>query len=151
MKALQGQFSLFPDDLFNQVEQYEITIPRLVDENGEFLSHDVTHTSAHMRRRRSVEYSKDGDDVSHPSDEPVFYELKAFGFDFHFNLSLNRDLISPFYSVEGLPGSDLEGLKDCHYVGHLGRGAQVQSRVAVSNCFGLVRNIYHFIMITNVL
>ncbi|ELU06437.1 hypothetical protein CAPTEDRAFT_141382, partial [Capitella teleta] len=129
----------FPDDLFNRLDQYELTIPHLVDEAGDLISNDVTHSSPHFRRRRSVEYAENGD-VIHPSDDSVFYELRAFGVDFHFNLSLNHHLISPSYHVEGLDVGQAalpETAKNCHYIGHLGRGQQVQSRVAISNCHGL--------------
>ena len=145
---------LSTDHMLEQLHQYEIVVPHMVNHHGEFVSYDVTHDSSHLRRkRRSVGHvyqPTDNDAAQRPTswgmwtdpDKWVFYKLTAFGMDFHFNLTLNTGLVSPMYSVEYWNESGVEAthklLKDCHYVGHLGRDHQGQSRVALSNCFGLV-------------
>lgn len=89
--------------------------------------------------------TSDGDD-----SEWIFYRLTAFGRTFHFNVTLNRWLVSPSFRVEqwnrlgfvdqaatDLPAADKEHPVDCYYVGYVAK-QEVTSRVAISNCRGLV-------------
>ena len=144
--------------MFEGVHHYQIVVPTLVDHYGDFISYDITN-SAHVRMRRSTrEYQTDGlhmNDNSnhigsnhvgdnHDDTEPaklIFYKLSAYGMDFHFNLTLNMGLVSPRYVLEYWSGSGnvwrRKGLtRACHYVGHIATSSD--SRVALSNCFGLV-------------
>lgn len=71
----------------------------------------------------------------------IFYHLSAYGKDFHFNLTLNRELVSPSFLVEYRNNSGVMSshryVKDCHYQGVV-KGNGDSSRVAISNCYGLV-------------
>lgn len=92
--------------------------------------------------------SFDGD-----NSEWIFYRLTAFGRTFHFNVTLNRWLMSPSFRVEQwnrhgvvdqtateFPAADEEHPVDCYYVGYVAK-QEVTSRVAISNCRGLVRRL----------
>ena len=78
----------------------------------------------------------------------VFYKLRAYGREFHFNLSLNTQLLSKDFAVEiwgdeeaelgrGRLATGSDELLGCHYTGFtLNQGT---SDAAISNCNGLVR------------
>ena len=122
------------DDLLSSLEHYELTIPILVDQSRSFISYDVTHMY-HTRRKRSTDQFQ-----SAFTDQWIFYQLSAFGMNFHLNLTLNRKLLSPSYVVEywNSSGTDIRhhDITDCHYIGHI--SSHEKSTVAVSNCNGLV-------------
>lgn len=149
-----GCFCSVSDELLDRLHHYELVVPNMVDEEGKHLTYDVTHDSPHLKRKRrdtSNLYTSEKEDENFDGsenllpDRTVFYKLRAFGQDFQFHLTLNPDLVSPTYSVEYWDDSGVESshhlLKDCHYVGHLGQGQLVQSRVALSNCMGLVSTL----------
>ena len=87
--------------------------------------------------------------------EWIFYRLAAFGRTFHFNLTHNRWLVAPSFRVDIWNRDGGQGLRsdptaefsrpdefesvsaDCFYVGYLAK-QEVTSRVAISNCNGLV-------------
>ena len=131
-----------------------MVVPSLVDHRGEFISYDVTNR-VHEKRRQRRSASDYQDDYHEPysnklggSQQPeqsVYYSLSAYGMDFHFNLTLNTALLSPRYVLEYWSGSGnvwrrKGAARPCHYVGHL--SSSRESRVALSNCFGLVSNLY---------
>jgi a disintegrin and metalloproteinase with thrombospondin motifs 6 len=76
----------------------------------------------------------------------IYYRLSAFGRTFHFNVTLNRWLVAPSFRVEywnadgpsQFSAADEQHAMDCYYVGYLAK-QEVTSRVAISNCHGLVR------------
>ncbi|KAH9504176.1 A disintegrin and metalloproteinase with thrombospondin motifs 6 [Bulinus truncatus] len=133
-------------------------IPQLVDHKGEFLSYDVTHSSAvhhltaHTTRskrwakqlnKKSLKSSNktnfflDGDKQKGRSS--VFYKLSAYGKVFHLNLTLNTQLLSNDFAVEFINNTNrrksLDELWDCHYTGVSVNGDA--SDAAISNCNGL--------------
>lgn len=139
--------------MLNQLSgQYEIVVPTLVDNKGDFLSFDVTQTP-HRRKRRST--NTDNDAHFHARDSLIYYSLSAYGMDFHFNLTLNRVLLAPKYVAEFWDRHGIlysykgKNTRHCHYVGHI-RNSRF-SRVALSNCFGLVSRLLHFLSLILVL
>ncbi|XP_059158186.1 A disintegrin and metalloproteinase with thrombospondin motifs 6-like [Physella acuta] len=143
------------DDILEQLNHFETTIPQLVDHRGNFLSYDVRHSSvlrhtaeAHSRGKRSAKRpsgkkSKKSkiflDERGEIGRSHVFYKLSANGREFHLNLTLNNQLLSKDFAVEFLGKSSRtksqEQIWDCHYtgasIGHDGFDA------AISNCNGL--------------
>ena len=132
----------FTESLLKSINEYEMIIPRLVSKQGEFISYDVTasQASSHSRFRRRVtphgEILKDSD----ISEYRIFYRFSVFGKEFHFDLTLNTNLLSPEFSVQYY---DKNGVKDtsgsvanCYYVGE-SREPHI-STAAISNCYGLV-------------
>lgn len=110
-----------------------MTHPVEVDENGNFLSRDLSNSN-HRRRR----------DLSNAISEPVFFYLSAFGQNLHLNVTLNGDLLSPNFAVEvrGNQTSKFDnGVAQCHYTGHALSGKGLGAKVALSNCDGLVRDL----------
>ncbi|KAH9504183.1 A disintegrin and metalloproteinase with thrombospondin motifs 6, partial [Bulinus truncatus] len=146
------------DNLLSQLHHFETMIPQLVDQKGEFLSYDVTHSSAvhhltaHTTRskrwakqlnKKSLKSSNktnfflDGDKQKGRSS--VFYKLSAYGKVFHLNLTLNTQLLSNDFAVEFINNTNrrksLDELWDCHYTGVSVNGDA--SDAAISNCNGL--------------
>jgi len=82
-------------------------------------------------------------DSNEPDNDKLFYQLKAYGRDFRFNLTRNDRLTSPSLVVEyWSQGGTVRSLAEvtsprCHYVGHIA-SEEMTSSVAFSNCFGLV-------------
>ena len=113
------------------VPDYHVTHPFQVDEDGNFFSHDLSN--GNHRRRREVE---------NVIKEPVFFHLSAFGQKFHLNVTLNDELLSPNFVVEvrGNQSSHFQfEIEHCHYTGNAVSSKGLGTKVAVSNCDGLVR------------
>ncbi|CAL1530732.1 unnamed protein product, partial [Lymnaea stagnalis] len=146
------------DLLFSQLNQFETIIPQLVDHQGNFLSYDVSHSSA--LRHSSIQHSRSKrwarkDWAKHPDSAPnpnlyldgtdqigrnsVFYKLSAYGREFHLNLTLNTQLLTKDFAVEFIQDNDrsksTDEIWDCHYTG-AGIGSD-SSDAAISNCNGL--------------
>ena len=113
-----------------------------------YPSHDPTSTD-----------DDDDNDVTTTDQTYVYYRLSAFGLDFRFNLSRSEHLLAPTLTVEywnrNGPVRRHSYRRDCFYVGHVivtpsatksttssSKSATSRddesSRVAVSNCNGLV-------------
>ena len=132
----------FAEETLSGVHHYELVVPSLVEQNGDFISYDVTD-SYHVRNRakRSITTLPLAEEITH-TPQWIFYRLEAFGRLFHLNLTLNKGLISPKYVVDYVGKDGLDSnerhrtLRECHYYGYLSE--HEQSRVALSNCHGLV-------------
>lgn len=110
-----------------------MTHPIQVDENGNVLSRDLSNGN-HRRRR----------DVESAIKEPVFFHLSAFGEKMHLNVTLNNELLSPNFVVEvrGNQSSRFHfDIQHCHYIGHAVSSKGMGTKVALSNCDGLVRTV----------
>ena len=120
------------------VPEYNVVHPIQVDEEGGFVSHELSYPRIRIRRS--------SDKVDHR--EEVHYKVSAFGNDFHLHLQRNRRLLAPDFKVEviGKNGRVMKRhtLENCHYVGKL--KARSTSTVAISNCQGLVRTAYELII-----
>ena len=116
-----------------------MTHPVQVDEDGNFLSRDLSN--GNYRRRRNVESA---------IKEPVFFHLSAFGQNFHLNVTLNAELLSPNFVVE-VRGNQTSSfhfdLNHCHYTGHAVPSKGQGIKVALSNCDGLVRKTNQFVVL----
>lgn len=103
-----------------------------MDHEGNFLTHELSF--ARIRTRRDT--VKDSHDVH--------YKVKAFGKHLHLKLKENKKLLSPNFKVEviGNKGKLLKThkMKNCHYTGTV--KSHKRSRVAISNCRGLVSNSF---------
>ena len=74
----------------------------------------------------------------------MYFHLSAFGQNFHFNVTLNDELLSPNFVVEirGNQSSRFHlDFEHCHYTGQVVSSKGLGTRVAVSNCDGLVSNV----------
>ena len=73
--------------------------------------------------------------------------MSAFGQDYQLNVTLNDVLFSPHFEMEvrGNGSSEFHyDIEHCHYIGQLLPKDGETSKVAVSNCDGLVRNYHCF-------
>ena len=107
-----------------------MTHPVQVDEHAAFLTRDLS--GGNHRRRR---------DVASAIKEPVFFHLSAFGQNFHLNVTLNDELLSPNFVIEvrGNQSSRFHfDVEHCHYTGHAVSSKGLGTKVALSNCDGLV-------------
>ncbi|XP_078346439.1 A disintegrin and metalloproteinase with thrombospondin motifs 6-like isoform X2 [Oculina patagonica] len=120
---------LFGVDSHNDVPEYNVVHPIQVDEDGAFVSHELSYPRIRMRRS--------SDEVDH--HEEVHYKVSAFGNDFHLHLQRNKRLLAPNFKVEiiGKNGRVMKRhtMENCHYVGRL--KDRSRSTVAISNCRGL--------------
>ena len=110
-----------------------MTHPVQVDESANFLTHDLSNGNRRKRR-----------DLAGAGKEPVYFHLSAFGQKFHLNVTLNDDLLSPNFVVEirGNQSSRFQlDIEHCHYTGQVVSSKGLGTRVAVSNCDGLVSNV----------
>ena len=117
---------------FLTVPQYDISHPVQVDASGRFLSRDLANGNA--RRKRDLS--------SGSTKEPVFFKLSGLGQDFHVGVTLNHDLFSANFEIEirGNNSSEFHyEIDHCHYIGQLLPAGGKRSKVALSNCDGLVR------------
>ena len=133
--------SFLSDELLSQLSHHEVTVPSLVDHRGDFLSNDISHEHVVARTKRSTTTY----DLSH---QWIFYKLSAYGREFHLNLTLNTELVSKDFLVEyrGRKNVDRKHkrIRECHYIGHI--NSQLDSRVALSNCYGLVSSFNSYSM-----
>ena len=129
-------------DLLDYLDDYEIVTPALVDHNGNTISYDVTsHYYESKRKKRATLFAIDPDNYG--SNKWIYYKLTAYGHDFNFNLTLNKDLLGSGYVGEfwgpveySARPSPAPSARHCHYTGRISNS--VSSRVAISNCLGLV-------------
>ncbi|PVD22713.1 hypothetical protein C0Q70_15969 [Pomacea canaliculata] len=101
---------LVADESLSQVRHFQVVIPQLVDHRGTFLSYDVSQTGVlrHMTGNRRRGRQKRATDDSHVyldgADQlgrnSVFYKLSAYGQEYHFNLTLNTNLLANSFVVE---------------------------------------------------
>ena len=118
-------------------------VPTTVDTYGHFVSYDLsvapmtssaTGNNEH-RRKRSADTAREEDDA-----DPVFYKLSAYGEEFRLSLTRNDALVSGDYFSEEWDDTGVvrrPGVRRrCHYVGNIANISA--SRVAISNCHGLV-------------
>uniref|UniRef100_A0A286XYM5 Peptidase M12B propeptide domain-containing protein n=1 Tax=Cavia porcellus TaxID=10141 RepID=A0A286XYM5_CAVPO len=130
--------------------EYELVTPFSTDLEGRYLSHIL---SANHKKRSARDVSS--------NSEQLFFNITAFGRDFHLRLKPNTQLVAPgavveWYETSPVPGnitspvndyrpeSASEGiwrteplLTNCAYVGDI---VDVPgTSVAISNCDGLVR------------
>ncbi|XP_013409605.1 A disintegrin and metalloproteinase with thrombospondin motifs 6 [Lingula anatina] len=139
-----SQISMKTEQLFRHLNHYEMVIPKLVDHKGNLISFDVTSKGIRTRKKRSALHTIPSNQsafssASTHSDECIYYKLTAYGSEFHFNLTLNRKLVSGDYTVEywnrqGVERRDRH-TEDCHFHGSVLNS--IQSRVVLSNCNGL--------------
>ncbi|XP_062873889.1 A disintegrin and metalloproteinase with thrombospondin motifs 3 [Trichomycterus rosablanca] len=134
------------DFLKSHLKEYGLVTPISTDSGGHFLSH-LLSANHKQRVKRNVPSS------SMPTDERLFFNVTAFGKDFHLRLWPNSRLVAPGATVEWHdetpePGNSTENgthsvsilkkeqLKsDCNFIGDITDvpGASV----AINNCDGL--------------
>jgi hypothetical protein len=132
-------------DLVKRLADYEVVVPRKVSEQGQLLSHHLTHhydgASRRQRRRRRQVDDGDGDDVH--------YRLDLSGRERQLHLKPNDRLLASAFVVERRQGRNVTNHrlaparhKQCHYIGRV--KGHPESTVAVSTCNGLVSGKLHF-------
>ncbi|KAL5016574.1 hypothetical protein ScPMuIL_006163 [Solemya velum] len=124
------------EHLINQLDNYEMVIPTLVDDDGNFLSYDVKGSVDNNRRIRRQIHSNT---VRQTTGGTIHYQLEAFGKKFHFDLRQNKRLLARNFMIENWNASGLAEKKlvsyQCIYEG-FSREPHI-SKVAISNCHGL--------------
>ena len=121
-----------------------MTIPKLVTEDGHFVSYNI-RGSLNTRRKRDASNSNEGI-VSEISEYRIFYRFFVFGKEFHFDLQLNTEFMSPDFLVEYHDKDSIIDTSDyvsnCYYIGQ-SRDPFI-STAAMSNCYGLVSKLVLF-------
>ena len=114
-------------------KEYRITIPSVLDSNGNFVSH-VVRKSPHNARQ---EQQGDSTKRTTSDDELLHLEIPTSeGQKLQLRLSKNTKFTAPGLVIE--EGDDVRQHNlDCHYTGHI--TGQPNSAVSLSYCQGLVR------------
>ena len=112
--------------IFPTVPEYDVVHPVLLNDQGDFLSHDVTH------------------DNKREAPKNLNFGVSAFGKRYHLNMKLNTDhLLAPGFVTEIRNNGESRydrSVDHCHYLGHLVTDQGPGDKVALSNCDdGLVR------------
>lgn len=128
---LQGRYT-------RNIQAYELTIPRKLTSDGEFLSYDIPHFFEHDFQNRRTKRSAFDPSLIH-------YGVTFGGAKHHLELWPNHGFVSPNVVFERRDPKQkvqdriLRGLDDekmCHYTGTVRNVPN--SRVALSTCDGLV-------------
>lgn len=102
------------------VPEYDITHPVQLNEQGDFLSRDL----------------------SHDKDQDLYVGFSAFGQDLHLKLTSNTDrLLAEDFITEIRNNGETRldrSVDRCHYLGHVITAEGPGEKVALSNCDGLV-------------
>jgi hypothetical protein len=127
-----------PGRYTRDIDDYELLVPRKVDEQGAFVSHVLPNFYRVDDRRRKRDAPIES--------EKVHYGIQLDGEDHVVELWPNHGLLSPGMVVETRqsgPATDLSNVKirpavneQCHYIGRI--KGQPDSRVALSTCDGVV-------------
>ncbi len=140
MLTLICSFLFDAADLVSRLSDYQVVVPRKVSEQGQLISHHLTHhyddASRRQRRRRR---RRQVDDVA----DDVHYRLELAGREKQLHLKPNDRLLASSFIVERRRGRNVTDhrlmparQKQCHYVGQV--KGHPESTVAVSTCNGLV-------------
>jgi hypothetical protein len=138
VSSFEVQATEFEGRYTRNIKDYEVLVPRKVDQNGTFLSYSLPHFyERDMRMRRKRESVNDSD--------KVYYSLTFNGESHHVEMWPTHDIISPGLAIEERgPGATLDVDKisirpakslHCHYTGRV-KGYNA-SRVAMSVCSGM--------------
>ena len=139
---------MISDNLLSGLQEYQTIIPEVVTKNGNFLSYKVQRNhstgSANRNRRETHRNQQEILKDSDISEYRIFYRFSVFGKEFHFDLTLNTELLSPGFYVEyqdkeGVLGTS-DSISNCYYTGQ--SREPFISTAAISNCNGLVMEIY---------
>lgn len=124
------------EEFLSSLNDYEIAFPVRVDQNGDFLTFSMKGQG--MRRSRRSPVSQPFE----PPEQQVFYKVSAHQTQFLLNLTLHDNLLAKHFQVEYWKRGGIDHQhdfhEDCHYTGHLQGGHFLSSKVAISNCNGLV-------------
>lgn len=83
---------LFPDQLRSRLKEYGLVTPFSTDSHGHYLSHLLSAT--HKQRVKREVFS------SGESGQTLFFNITAFGKEFHLRLRPNDRLVAPGAMVE---------------------------------------------------
>lgn len=118
------------DFMSSLIAEYDIVVASEVDQNGDYVSHAVSH---HERRKRST--SEGGNDSLH-------LRFHGFGHDFQLDLKASDFLVAPGFTIQTLGKGRTKSVHTypaedfCFYQGVL--RLHKNSSVALSTCGGLV-------------
>lgn len=130
-RRIKSKIIIVSSNIFVSVPEYNIVHPIQVDDEGTFVSHELSFPRIRMRRA-----------VGSAHEDEMQYKVSAFGNDFHLHLKRNKRLLTPNFKVEviGKDGNVMKrhAMENCHFVGRL--KDKSRTKVAVSNCEGLVSN-----------
>ena len=152
----------FPERFVRQLTSYTIVTPILVDESGNFVSHNLQEWHRIQRREAAASNTTSDDIPVKGLPHLVHYKINLNGDAkdsiVHLELTQNNMLLSPGFVIERRRGNST--LSDttfdkgrsskflCHYTGKLKDHGD--SVVAISLCDGLVSIIFyvsnHFLM-----
>lgn len=82
----------FPDQLRSRLKEYGLVTPFSTDSHGHYLSHLLSATHK-QRVKREVFSSSEG-------EQKLFFNITAFGKEFHLRLRPNNRLVAPGAMVE---------------------------------------------------
>nr|XP_015804609.1 A disintegrin and metalloproteinase with thrombospondin motifs 16 isoform X1 [Nothobranchius furzeri] len=123
-----------------QHTEYEIVTPYEVNQQGEYVSHEIVHHKL-RRHRRSMTLDASSSKTSSVS-ETVHFKLRGLGQDFHMELrEASESLIAPGFTIQVLGKNSTKSLRvyhrddHCFYQGSL--RSKVNSAVALSTCLGM--------------
>ncbi|XP_053395824.1 A disintegrin and metalloproteinase with thrombospondin motifs 6-like [Mercenaria mercenaria] len=133
------------DILLSSLQEYQTVVPEVVSKGGHFLSYKVQlnqtkpkESSNRIRRgtRRNQQEILTDSDIS---EYRIFYKFSVFGKEFHFDLTLNTELLSPGFYVEYQDSEGVlatsDSVSNCYYIGQ--SREPFISTAAISNCNGL--------------
>ncbi|XP_025061578.1 A disintegrin and metalloproteinase with thrombospondin motifs 16 isoform X2 [Alligator sinensis] len=114
---------------FVENSEYEIVKAYEVNQNGDYITHEITH---HERRKRST---------TNTEIDSLHLRLHGFGHDFHMDLKTSKNLMAPGFIIQTLGKSGTKSIQSyppqdfCFYQGFL--RSHKNSSVALSTCKGL--------------
>ncbi|XP_071954532.1 A disintegrin and metalloproteinase with thrombospondin motifs 6-like [Antedon mediterranea] len=117
-----------------ELDSYDVIVPRVTDEDGQFVSHDLKDGHRHRVRKSNS-----------PNIENLYFKVQINNTDVHLNVTLNDKFLSPglVFETRGNSSDVRTHTFDqrrtdhhhCHYLGSI--VSQPGSHVAISNCNGL--------------
>lgn len=155
LKCYFSYFTNLSDFLKKRLKEYDLFTPISTDSGGHFLSHLLSANHKH-RIKRNVPSS------SEQTDNRLYFNVTAFGKEFHLRLWPNSRLVAPGATVEwheetSEPGNNTENTthtvsilkreqlkSDCSFIGDITDvpGASV----AINNCDGLVSFLFSILI-----
>lgn len=103
----------FPDQLRSRLKEYGLVTPFSTDSHGHYLSHLL---SATHKQRVKREVSSSGE-----AEQKLFFNISAFGKEFHLRLRPNNRLVAPGAMVEW--HDEIQGFGNVSAVDDAGTGA----------------------------
>ncbi|XP_029430634.1 LOW QUALITY PROTEIN: A disintegrin and metalloproteinase with thrombospondin motifs 7 [Rhinatrema bivittatum] len=128
----QGRTSQDKEMLLSRYPDSDIVYPVQTDEQGVFLSYDLSQRTVRKR------------DLSPLAQLPVYYQLHYKGLQLTFNVTVNQKLLAPGFLRErrsgGVASAEIQPSMhtSCHLIGEVQSGRLRAGLAALSSCSGLM-------------